>query len=167
MQGCYRWNASLCQLLNFLTHMFILLLEGTDYNMLSYHQGCISRINYPSNKLSFIRRVLNKSRTNNSFGQRLVAVSCLIFRSFHSLFCPIWLMCKTLFKHVVDNNHVCHLIQYWSTAISRKSNNLNRRQLSKSWQHKVKVADNAGQFIKTISLLYSWNKNILTMIYEF
>jgi len=51
-------------------------------NLLSYHQGCISRINYPSNKLSFIRRVLNKSRMRNSLGQRHVAVSCVIFRGF-------------------------------------------------------------------------------------
>ena len=73
--------------------------------------GCISCINYPSNKLSFIRRVLNKLRTHNSLGQRLVVVSCVIFRGFHSLFCPICLRCKIFFKHVVDNNHVCHLFQ--------------------------------------------------------
>jgi len=54
-------------------------------SFLSYHQGCISCINYPSNKLSFIRRVLNKSRTRNSLGQRLVVVSYVIFRVFYSL----------------------------------------------------------------------------------
>jgi len=63
-----------------------------EYN-LSYHQGCISCINYPSNKLSFIRWVLNKPCTHNSLGQRHVAVSCVIFRGFHSLFCPICLIC--------------------------------------------------------------------------
>jgi len=87
------------------------------YKYLSYHQGCISCINYPSNKLSFIRRVLNKSRTHNSLGQRLVVVSSVFFLDFHSRFCSIRLMCKIFFKHVVDNNYVCHLIQYWRTAI--------------------------------------------------
>jgi len=88
--------------------------------ILSYHQGCISCINYPSNKLSFIRWVLNKSRRHNSLGQCLVVVSSVFFWGFHSLFCPICLMCLILFKYVVDHNYVCHLIQYWSTAISRK-----------------------------------------------
>jgi len=34
-----------------------------------------------------------------------------------------------------------------------KSNNLSRRQISKSWQYKIKMADNAGQFIKTIFIV--------------
>ena len=88
--------------------------------ILFYHQGCVSCINYPSNKLSFIRRVLNKSRTRNLLGQRLVVVSCVIFRGFYSFFCPICLMCKTFFKHVEDKNYVCHLIKKCSTAVSRK-----------------------------------------------
>ena len=45
-----------------------------------------------------------------------------------------------------------------------KRNNLNRRQISQSWQHKTKMADNAGQFIKKIFMFYSSNKNILIMI---
>ena len=77
-------------------------------HILSYHQGCIICINYPSNKLSFIRRVLNQSRTRNSLGQRLVVVSCVIFRGFYSLFCPIRLMFEKFFKHVEDKYHVCH-----------------------------------------------------------
>jgi len=34
-----------------------------------------------------------------------------------------------------------------------KSNKLNRRQVSKSGQHKIKMADNIGQFIKTIFIV--------------
>ena len=49
---------------------------------------------------SFIRRVLNKSRTRNSLGQRLVVVSCVFFRGFYSLFCPICLMCETVYKTI-------------------------------------------------------------------
>jgi len=50
-----------------------------------------------------------------------------------------------------------------STVLSQKSIVLNRRQISWSWQHKFKMADNAGQFIKIFS--YSSNKNILMFIF--
>ena len=71
----------------------------------------------------------------------------------------MFFMCEVFFKHVVDNNRVQ---QY-----RYKSDNLNRRQISRTWQHNIKIGDNAGQFIKTFSLFYSWNKNILRPIYEF
>jgi len=101
-------------------HAFEMFSLNTLHLVLSYHQGCISCINYPSNKLSFIRRVLNKSHRHNSLGQRLVVVSCVIFRGYYSLFCPKCLMCETFLKHVEDQNHVCLLIQKWSTAVLRK-----------------------------------------------
>jgi len=62
---------------------------------LSYHQDCISCINYPSNKLSFIRQVLNKSRTHNSLGQRLVVVSSVFFLRFSLPFQVLYVRCVT------------------------------------------------------------------------
>ena len=58
-----------------------------------------------------IRRVLNKPPTRNSLGQHLVVVSCVIFRGFHSFFCPICFVRELFFKHAVDKNHACHSIQ--------------------------------------------------------
>ena len=82
------------------------------------------------------------------------------FWRFSLAFLPyMFFMCEIFFKHVVDNNRVQ---QY-----RYKSDNLNRRQNSRTWQHNIKMADNAGQFIKTFSLFYSSNKNILRLIYEF
>ena len=64
-----------------------------DKFILSYHQGCISCINYPSNKLSFIRRALNKSRTHNSLGQRMVVVSSGFFSEIFTRFSVLYVCC--------------------------------------------------------------------------
>jgi len=76
--------------------LFSLLFYSVDIkrkdHYLFYHQGYICRISYPSNKLCFIRRMLNKPCTRNPLGQCPNVVLCIIFSAFHLLFRQICLI---------------------------------------------------------------------------
>jgi len=39
--------------------------------------------------------------------------------------------------------------------------------MTRPWEHKIKMADNARQFIKKIFFVLFFKQNILIMIYEF
>ena len=73
-------------------HSAPLLKQFYAKHILSYHQGCISCIKYPSNKLSFIRRVLNKSCRHNLLGYRLVVVSS-VFSEVFTRFSVLYVWC--------------------------------------------------------------------------
>jgi len=123
-------------------------------NILFYHQGYISCINYPSNKLCFIRRVLNKPRRKIHW----VNVRLLFRALFFELFTHCSVLCVWCMKYSLNMLYTkitsAITINNWGPQYREKSNHLNLRQISRSWQHGIKKADNAGQFIKMIFILF-------------
>ena len=87
---------------------------GQPLNMLSFHQGYISRIIYPSKK---IRRVLNTLFTRNSLSQCSFVVSYFIFRAL-KLVCLSYLFCVWyIFDKVGIKIMSCQLTSYSKTII--------------------------------------------------